>query len=430
MSEPLELTKSMMLYEKALGLIPGASQTNSKRPTSFAHGAYPVFIERGSGSHIWDVDGNEYIDYIAAMGPITLGYCYPAIDEAVRRQLESGIVFSLPSPLEIEAAQAVVDAVPGAEKVRFFKGGGDATSAAARIARAFTGREKIASSGYHGWPDVWTAMDNDGGVPRALEETVRNFPFNDLPALKAILDEWKGDVAAVILNPAEREHPEPGYLEKVKEMTRSAGGLLIFDEVITGFRIALGGAAEAYGVLPDLSCFAKGIANGMPISAVAGRADVMERAENLLISITYGGEALSLAAVVASIKEYRDRDVFTHMNHVGEKLKNELNAAAEHAGSSFRASGPPSFPWFEMQGDSDTETELMWNVFLQEVARGGVLFRRAGINFVTFSHTEDDIKRTAEVCREAFLTVEKHRGKGSLAECSTVKEFAPAFRTF
>ena len=430
MSEPLNLKKSFELYEKARRLIPGASQTNSKRATAFAFGAYPMFLERGRGSHVWDVDGNEYIDYVAAMGPITLGYCYPAVDEAIRKQLARGIVFSLPSPLEVEAAEAVTGAVPGAEKVRFFKGGGEATAVAARIARAFTGREKIASSGYHGWADVWTAMRNDGGVPKALEAVVRNFAFNDIPALEALLAEWEGEVAAVILNPAEREEPKPGYLARVKELAHNAGALLIFDEVITGFRVALGGAAEAYGVIPDMSCFAKGIANGMPVSAVAGRADVMDRAEKLVVTVTYGGEALSLAAVVASIREYRERDVFSHMRRIGERLKRELNAAAAEVGSSFHVSGSASLPMYEMSGDDEEETKLMWDVFLQEVARGGVLCRRAGINFTTFSHSDEDVERTAEVCGEALATVEDRRRDGTLKQYSTVGEYAPAFRTF
>jgi glutamate-1-semialdehyde 2,1-aminomutase len=294
------LERSLSMYRRALELMPGGSQTTSKRPTLFALGQYPIYASHGRGGHIWDVDGNEYVDWVMALGPITLGYCYPAVDDAVRRQLERGIVYGLMAEVELEAAAAVVAAVPCAEQVRFLKGGAEVTSAAARIVRAHTGREKLVNCGYRGWHDQWAVTRNDGGVPRALAPYTVTFEYNDLPSLERALEANRGEVAAVFIDPVSTQPPAPGFLEGVQTLARAHGALLVYDEIVTGFRLALGGAQEYFGVTPDLACFAKGIANGMPLGVVCGRRDVMQTAEKLLISVTYGGEALSRGGAVAA----------------------------------------------------------------------------------------------------------------------------------
>jgi glutamate-1-semialdehyde aminotransferase len=407
--------RSLALYERACALMPGGSQTTSKRPERFAFGHYPIYATRGQGGHIWDSDGNEYIDFVLALGPITLGYCYPAVDDAIRAQLARGIVYGLLAEVEVEAAEAVVAAVPCAEQVRFLKGGAEATSAAARIARAYTGRQKVVNCGYRGWHDQWTVVANDGGVPEGLQPYTLSFPYNDLAALEAILAANRGEVAAVMLDPCLSDTPAPGFLEGARRLAQAHGALLVFDEIVTGFRLGLGGAQEYFGVTPDLACFAKGIANGMPLAAICGSREVMRTAERLTISVTYGGEALSLAAAVAALREYRARDVFAHNWRLGERLMRGLNEAAAAAGVAFRCHGLA--PMSAMTFDAATpELEaLSWTYFLREAARRGVLFRRGGCNFIAYTHDDTDIDRAVAVAGEVLAALRRCIDDGNLA---------------
>jgi glutamate-1-semialdehyde aminotransferase len=397
----LNLTRSLELFAEAERLIPGGSQTNSKRPQAFAFGAYPIFAQRAQGCRIWDVDGNEYIDFVMALGPVTLGYCYPAVDQAIRAQLERGIIYGLLAPLEVEVSRLLVELVPCAEMVRFFKGGGEATAAAARIARACTGRRIILNCGYRGWPDVWTAARNDGGVPEELVGLTVAFPFGDLDSLERIFEQYRDRVAAVFLDVPYASPCPPGYLEAVRDLAHAHGALLVFDEIVAGFRLAPGGAHEYFGVMPDMACLAKGIANGMPLAAVVGRREVMQIAERLLISLTYGGEALSLAAAAAVLDEYRTRPVIAHLWKVGQRLTDGLNAAAGAAGVPFRCGGyaPMAAMWFDVPAE---QVDAAWRFFLAGCAARGVLFRRGGLNLVSYSHSEHDIDRAIEVAGEVF----------------------------
>lgn len=401
----MHLDKSLALWEHGRRLVPGGSQTNSKRPANFAFGAYPIYAARAQGCHIWDVDGNEYIDYVLGLGPISLGYAYPAVDDAIRRQLECGIVYGLLSPLEIEVARTLTEIVPCAEMVRFLKSGTEVTSAAIRIARAVTGREVVVSQGYHGWHDTWTAGHNDSGVPHALEELLVPFRYNDLPSLERALQANAGKVAAVILCPTQDVSPAPGFLEGVVELAHHHGALVVFDEIVTGFRMALGGAQERFAVTPDLACFAKAIANGMPLAAVCGRRDIMQAAERLTISVTYGGEALSLAAAQATLEVYRSQDVIGHLWRLGQALMDGINDAAREAGVPFRAWGQPPMSALEFVGLGAAQATIAWERLLGEMARRGVLLRRGGLNFIGFAHTDADIDRTVSAYRASFAAL-------------------------
>jgi glutamate-1-semialdehyde aminotransferase len=284
-------------WRRAQQVIPLGTQTLSKSPTQFVQGALPIYLERGLGSHVWDVDGNEWIDYPMALGPVLLGYCEPAVDAAVRAQLDDGITFTLMHPLEVEVAERIVAMCPGVEAVRFGKSGSDAISGAVRAARALTGRDHVLVAGYHGWQDwYFGTTTRDAGVPAAVSALTSTFPFNDLSALERALDERRGSVAAVVVEPSGAEVPEDGYLDGLIDLARRHGALSIFDEVITGFRLAPGGARERYGVEPDLSCYGKALGNGMPISAIGGRWSTMRVFDDIIFSGTHGGEALSVAA--------------------------------------------------------------------------------------------------------------------------------------
>ncbi|MGH2367022.1 MAG: aminotransferase class III-fold pyridoxal phosphate-dependent enzyme, partial [Chloroflexota bacterium] len=400
-STPLALDTSLALWERATRVIPGGSQTNSKRPAAYAFGHYPIYASRAEGCRIWDVDGHEYVDYVNALGPISLGYAYPPVDDAIRQQLAKGIISGLLWPLEVEVAEALVEAIPCAEAVRFFKGGGEATAAAARIARAFTGRPVILNAGYRGWPDTWATPGNVNGIPVRLKGLVQPFPFDDLPALESLLNANRGDVAAVFLDIPHSAEVAPGYLQAVQDLAHAHGALLCYDEIVTGFRLARGGAQELHGVTPDLAAFAKAMANGMPLGAVVGRADVMTVCQRIPISLTYGGEALSLAAAAAVLREYRHHDVIGHLWRVGRRLVDGLNAAAQEHEVAFRATmyPPMAATRFDVPPDALDET---WFTFLAACARRGVLLRRGGLNNVTFSHQDADIDQTLDACRGAF----------------------------
>lgn len=395
----------MGLWTEAERLIPGGSQTNSKRAQAFALGRYPVFAARAQGCRIWDVDGNEYIDYVNGLGPITLGYCYPAVDAAVHAQLERGVLSGLLWPVEVEIARGLVDVIPCAEQVRFFKGGGEATAAAARIARAATGRHVILNAGYRGWPDAWAA-GRDSAVPPELQRYVVPFRHGDLAQLERLLEERRGQVAAVFTDVPYDGSCGAEYLRGAGDLARAHGALLCFDEIVNGFRLARGGMQEHFGVTPDLACFAKGIANGLPLAVVAGRRDVMQHAAQALISLTYGGEALSLAACGAVLEEYRQHRVIEHLWRMGQRLMDGLNTAASAARVPFRCHGYAPMSAMELRLPGE-HVGPAWELFLAECARRGVLFRRGGLNMLTFSHHESDVDLTVAAAAEAFDVLQR-----------------------
>jgi glutamate-1-semialdehyde 2,1-aminomutase/spore coat polysaccharide biosynthesis protein SpsF len=407
-AEPLELARSRSLAERAAQLIPSGSQTFSKSPTQFVRGVAPMFLESGRGSHVWDVDGNEFIDYAMALGPVILGHAFPEVDDAVEAQIRRGIAFSLPHPIEVEVAELLVEIIPCAEMVRFGKNGSDATSGAVRAARAFTGREVIACCGYHGWQDWYIGTTTRSlGVPGAVKELTVPFVYNDLGSLEQIFAEHPGQVAAVVMEPVGVVPPEPGFLEAVRELTTREGALLVYDEVVTGFRLALGGAQELFGVTPDLAAMGKAMGNGFPIAAVVGRADVMEIFDEIFFSFTFGGEAASLAAAAATLRVIRDRDVIPHLWAQGQVLHDGFNALAEHFELEETARCIGLHPrtvlnFFETGGHPPL---LLKSLFQQECVRRGVLF--TGGQNISFSHSDADIEHTLRVYRAAFEVLRK-----------------------
>ena len=417
----VQFTESLDLFAHAQDVIAGGSQTSSKRPGAYALGAYPIYAARASGSHIWDIDGNEYIDYVNGLGPIVLGYCYPAVDAAIAEQLEKGIIYGLLSPLEVAVADSIIDAVPAAEMVRFLKGGAEANNAAARIARAYTKRELILNNGYRGWSDGWSASRNEPGIPTALESRVQQFTFNDLNHLEDLFRAHDNEIAAVFLDAASMgKDPEPGYLQGLNDIAHRNGALVVYDEIVTGFRLAMGGAQEYYGVTPDLATFAKAMANGMPLAAVVGSKEVMKTAEDLVISITYGGEALSLAAAVATMNVMRERNVQAQLHQTGELLRDGINGAARRAGVALEAYGLAPVGGERFLDAKDAEEEnLMWRFLLAGLAQRGVLIRRGGVNFITYSHTEEDVAQTVDAIEDTLHDLRRVRESGQLARVAS-----------
>src|SRR3990172_8231966 len=317
--------QSEKLLERALKTIPLGAQTFSKSKTQYPYGVYPYFIVKGQGSHVWDVDGNEYIDFINSLAAVTLGYNDPDVTATVRAQLEDGIIFSLPHPIEMQVAEKIVEMVPCAEMVRFGKNGSDATSGAIRLSRAYTDRDHVAVCGYHGWQDWYIgSTTRNRGVPEATRALTHTFTYNDIESLNKIFNEFPGQVAAVILEPMNTTEPKDGFLEKVKELTHQKGAVLVFDETITGFRYSNGGAQEYFGVIPDLATFGKGLANGYPLSVVAGKAEIMRLMEEVFFSFTFGGETLSLAAAQATLHKLQTQPVVERLYSQGKKVLDGL----------------------------------------------------------------------------------------------------------
>lgn len=434
MSDLRSFDKSLELYRRALELIPGGSQTNSKRPTAYALGAFPIYAQDAAGARIQDVDGNWYIDYILGLGPISLGYCYPAVDAAIRAQLERGIIYGLLAPLEVEVAEAIVEMVPCAEMMRFLKGGAEVTTAAARIARGFTGREVILNCGYRGWADGWMAQSTgmEGGVPDCLGGVIDGFPRHDLDALRAKLEQHAGRVAMVALDPATGGSRVPdGYLQGVRALCDEFGALLMFDEIVTGFRMANGGGQEYFGVTPDLACFAKGIANGMPLGVVCGRAEVMRKAiDDLVISVTYGGEALSLAAAVAALQVYRTEPVIEHMWVTGARLMRGFDALGEKHGVPLKCHGYEPMSSQTIGYEDPQLAQDVWTLLLQEMAQRGVLLRRGGLLFVTYSHADEEVEETLAALDESLAVIADAVESGTVKQRLRVTEVKESFRRF
>ena len=397
----MRFDQSLEWWRRAEKVIPMGTQTLSKSPTQFVQGVTPIYLQRGKGSHVWDVDGNEYVDYPMALGPVLLGYAEPVVDEAIRKQLADGITFTLMHPLEVEVAERIVAMCPGVEAVRFGKSGSDAMSAAVRAARAYTSRDRVLVSGYHGWHDWYIATTTrNRGVPEVVTGLVATFPFDDLGALDEALR--VAPTAAVIVEPSGATVPSPGYLQGVVDLAREHGAVSVFDEIITGFRLAPGGARQRYGVVPDISCYGKALGNGMPISAVGGTWDVMQVFEDVFYSGTHGGETLSLAAAAAVLDTVADGQVLAEIEQRGQTmLQGIVERILRHGvGAHVTVGGEPHRSVISFVGD-DPLVDKSW--VQQVLAERGVLFN--GSMFICARHTDADVQLALDGMDEAFAVL-------------------------
>lgn len=425
-----ELIRSDAYWQRARPLIPAGTQTLSKGPTQYVGGVAPKYLVRGDGCRVWDADGNEYIDYPMGLGAVILGHRYPATDEAVRKQLDEGISFSLMHPLEIEVAELLRDLVPCAEMVRFGKNGSDATTGAVRVARAYTNRDKIAHCGYHGWHDWYIASTTRRrGVPDAAVSQQFPFTYNNLESLKKIFVANRGEIAAVIMEPYGVTLPEPMFLEQVKDLTHENGAVLIFDEVASGFRFHLGGIHQRFGVDPDIVCFGKAIGNGLPISVIAGRAEIMQVLEDVFYSFTFGGECLSLAAAKSTIAELRDKDVIPHLWQVGSRLERGFNRLVSDFGlqNYVECAGLPPRSFVIFRDVGSTPALVVKSLFQQEVLKRGVLAVSTG-HCLSYSHSVNDIEQTLGVYQQACQVLADAVRKGDIADRLQGPAIQPVFR--
>ncbi|MEW6506439.1 MAG: aminotransferase class III-fold pyridoxal phosphate-dependent enzyme [Bacteroidota bacterium] len=419
------IEKSDELYNRALGLIPSVTQTLAKGPTQWIKGVAPKYLVKGKGSHVWDADGNEYIDFMMGVGPLSLGYSYPKVDEAIKKQLEDGITFSMMHPLEVEVAEMIRDFIPNAESVRYSKTGADATSAAVRLARAYTGKNKILCCGYHGWHDWYIAVTaRNRGIPEAVQAISFTFNYNDIDSVRNSIDD---NIAAIILEPVVFNEPKDNFLHKLANLCNENKIVLIFDEMWTGFRMALGGAQEYFGITPDLATYSKAVANGMPISILTGKKEIMQLAdEDIFFYTTFGGEALSLAAAKATITELKEKNVPHFLNVQGSKLKNGYNSLAQKLGIDFtKAVG---YNWRSMATFDEKAGNplLQKSLMQQEMIKRGVLWQ--GFHNMSFSHSDSDVDYTLQALEESLEILKKAVDQNKLKQMLRGEPVQPVFR--
>ena len=360
-------------------------------------GVFPEVAESAEGYEVVDASGRRFIDWTCAWGPVLLGYRHPAVEAAIKEQLEAGPLLPLMHRVELEVAAMLVNMIPCAEMVAFGKNGSDVTTAAIRLARASTGRELVLQWGFHGFHDWYTCQYRTKyakGIPTVLRAFIHSFEYNDLESLEWLFQRYPDEVAAVIMEPVNDVLPEPGYLESVRDLTHRNGALLIFDEVVTGFRMANGGAQEHFGVVPDLACFGKAVANGMPLAAIVGRRQYMKHLPDVAWGMTYRGETLSLAAARAVLQTLEQEPVIEHLAATGSRVRDGFQRACEERGIRAELAGPPARMGFVFHPNGGIAPEEQHTYFLRQCASNGVLTN--GMILPSYAHDAEAIERTLE----------------------------------
>lgn len=403
---------SARLRERAHAVIPGGAHTYAKGDDQYPV-LSPGFIARGRGSHVWDVDGNEYVEFGMGNRAVGLGHAYGPVIRAARDAMEDGANFTRPARIELECAETFLATISGAEMVKFCKDGSDATSGAVRLARAYTGRDMIALCGDHPFfsTDDWFIGTTpvNSGIPEQVKRLTTTFRYGDLDSVRLLFDRYPDRIAALIAEASRGDDPAPGYLQSLQDLCHANGALLIFDEMITGFRWDVRGAQGLYGVVPDLSCFGKALANGFSVSALAGKREFMrlggidhtDRPRVFLLSTTHGGETHALAAAIATMKVYADEPVVAHLYAQGRKLREGISEAARRRGveQHFKVVGRDCCLAYASMDREGRASQAFRSLFLQETIRRGVLMPSL---VVSYTHDDADVERTIEAADGAL----------------------------
>jgi glutamate-1-semialdehyde 2,1-aminomutase len=433
-----DFTGSRALQPKAHSLIPGGAHTYAKGDDQYPEGA-PAFIARGKGCQVWDVDGNEFIEYGMGLRAVTLGHAYEPVIAAAYEQMKLGANFTRPAPIEVELAETMLEIIDGADMVKFAKNGSDVTTAAVKLARAHTGRDLVAICGDHPFfsIDDWFIGTTvvAAGIPESVRSMTLKFPYNDIESLRSLFADHPNQIACVVMEPEASVAPAPGYLAGVKELCEKEGALLIFDEMITGFRWHLGGAQKFHGVTPHLSTFGKALGNGFAISALAGQRAIMrlgglehDAPRVFLLSTTHGAETHALAAALAAIKTYQEQNVVEFLWSQGDKLRALVNQsiAENRLEGHFEIIGRPCNLVYVSRDEEGKPSQAFRTLFMQELIRRGVL---APSFVVSFAHTDAHISRTAEAVHEAHVVYRKALNEG-LQKFLAGRPVKPVYRKF
>lgn len=412
MAEKLLLDKSNALYKEAWELVPGAV-AGIRRPYNFVPGEYPIFFDSAKGGRVTDVDGNEYIDMLCAYGPIIIGHREREIDAAVIAQIKTkGFCMSLTQPYQNELVRKLKRIIPSCEKAVFVKTGSDATSTAVRIARGYTGRAKVLRCGYHGWHD-W-CVEVKGGIPAKLYEDVSEFHYNDLDGLEVLLKANANDTAAVIVTPVghplahEVQMPKPGFLEGARDLAHRHGAVLIFDEIRSGFRVNLGGAQKEFGVTPDLSVFGKAIANGYELSAVVGKAEIMNMLEQkVFLSSTFFPNSLAQVAALKTIEMLERDAILDTIRERGTKFAKKVAKIIANSGVPCRITGAPWMPFITFDKDENGLYKKLRTEFYTQLIRRKVFLQPYHHGYIAYRHTSKDLNYAAEMIGESLSETKK-----------------------
>jgi len=403
--------RSEALRRRAHDLIPGGAHTYAKGDDQYPEGA-PAFIVRGTGCHVWDVDGREFIEYGMGLRSVTLGHAYPPVVEAAAAAMKQGANFTRPSPLELEAAERLLGLIEGADMAKFAKNGSDVTTAAVKLARAHTSRDLVAICRDQPFfsTDDWfigtTAMP--AGIPQSIRAMTLSFRYNDLDSVDTLFRRHRGQIACLVLEPAASQEPAPGFLQGLRDRCDAEGAVLVFDEMITGFRWHRGGAQGLYGVVPDLSAFGKGMANGFSVSALVGRRELMElggirpdRERVFLLSTTHGAETHALAAAIATMKIYESEGVVETLHRQGARLRAGIDEAARSRGiaSHFLLIGRDCNLVYAAKDADGKPSQAFRTLVLQEALKRGILMPSL---VVSYSHGDEEIDRTVDALAEVF----------------------------
>jgi len=417
--------KGQRLWKRAKEVIPMGTQLLSKTSEQFLPEQWPSYFKRAKGIEVWDLDGNRFLDFtIMGVGSCILGYADPDVNKAVKKVIDSGNMCTLNSPEEVELAETLLKMENWAGMVRYARTGGEAMAVAVRIARAYTGRDKVAFCGYHGWHD-WYISANlseeknlDGhllpglkplGVPRALLGTAFPFTYNRPAELEEITE--KNEIGVIVMEPLRSYYPADGFLEKVRVIADKHKAVLIFDEITSGFRMRVGGAYQLFNVEPDIVVYGKAISNGYPMAAIIGRSEIMEKAEESFISSTYWTERIGPAAALATMKKMKERDVPSHLIKMGKKIMEGWNEIAEEEGLKIRTSGIPPLPKFSFEYEN---SRALMTLFTQEMLKNGFLARESV--YLSYSHKEKDVDKYLKAVKDVFKIIKKGLDKGKIKE--------------
>lgn len=429
-SKKLNLSNSEKYWKKTIKLIPSGVQTFSKMPLQHVDGVSPKYIHKSKKCFSWDIDNNKYIDYMCGLGPIILGYADKVINNSVKNEINLGNIPSLPSLLETKLALKLNKLIPCAEMVRFGKNGSDVTQAAIRAARGITGRDKVAICGYHGWHDWYIGTTTrDLGVPNTIKKLSLKFNYNDINSLNDLFKKNKRKIAAVIMEPTNFIRPKEKFLEKVKDLCEQNNTLLIFDEVITGFRMNIGGAQKVFKVTPDIACFGKAMANGFPLSAIVGKKKYMEIFDEVFFSFTFGGETSAIAASLSTIEEIKKRGTIKYINTYGNDLIKNFNKLAKKykIENYLKATGYGWWPLLNFYDYEGKPSKLLESIFRQEIIRQGIL-TRSGI-FITSSHSKKVFEKTMKIFDITLKTIKKGIINNNLKHLLDGKVIEPVIRS-